>query len=67
MNYIIPAIATIIIIIGIKKKNYYLTTIGTVLNLIVWPNIPHTYNEYIYYILSNMVAIILGYNISNYL
>ena len=67
MNYIVSVISTIILIIGIKKKYNYLALAGVGLNFLVWPNIPHTYNEYIYYLLSSIIATIMGYSISKYL
>ena len=67
MNYIVSVISTIILIIGIKKKYNYLILGGVGLNFLVWPNIPHTYNEYIYYLLSSIIATIIGYNISKFL
>ncbi len=66
MNYIIPSISTIIYIIGIKKKyNYLLLLISIGINYLVWPNIPSTTHEYIYYLISTIVATIIGYHISN--
>ena len=64
MNYIVPVISTIIMIIGIKK-NKYLTLLGIGINVLVWPNIPHTRTEYIYYVLSSTVATLIGYYLSN--
>jgi hypothetical protein len=64
MNYIVPVISTIIMIIGIKK-NKYLTLLGIGINVLVWPNIPHTHTEYIYYVLSSTVATLIGYYLSN--
>ena len=65
MNYIVSVLSAIILIIGIKKKYNYLILLGMGLNVLVWPNIPTTYEEYIYYLLSSILAIIIGYNISN--
>jgi hypothetical protein len=67
MNYIVPVISTIILIIGIKKKYNYLILVGMGLNVLVWPNIPHTYTEYIYYVLSSIIATIIGYNVSKFM
>ena len=64
MNYIVPVISTIIMIIGIKK-NKYLTLLGIGINVLAWPNIPQTYTEYIYYVLSSTVATLIGYYLSN--
>ena len=65
MNYIVPVISTIIMIIGIKRKYNYLILVGLGINALVWPNIPHTYTEYIYYVISSTVAILMGYYLSN--
>ena len=64
MNYIIPALSAIIVIIGLKKKKPLLTFIAFALNIIVWPNVPNDFEEYIYSSLSLILAIIVGYNIS---
>ena len=66
MNYLVPVISTIISIIGIKKKYNYpaLVLLITGMNFLVWPNIPSTQNEYIYYLLSSIVATLIGYYIS---
>ena len=67
MNYIVPFITTIVSIIWIKKKYNYpmLILIGIIINYLVWPNIPSTHDEYIYYLIATIVATIIGYNISN--
>ena len=67
MNYIIPAIATVILIISIKKRYTYLTLVALGLNFTIWPNIPHTFEDFIYISLITLIATILGYNISKYL
>lgn len=67
MNYIIPAISTVILIISIKKKYTYLTLLALGLNVTIWPNIPHTFEDFIYISLITLIATILGYNISKYL
>lgn len=67
MNYIIPGIATVILIIGIKKKYTYLTLVALGLNFTIWPNIPRTFEEYLYISLITFISTILGYNISKYL
>ena len=65
MNYIIPILSAIIMIIGLKNKYKLLIFIALLLNIIVWPNAPNDFEEYIYSSLSLILAIMVGYSISN--